>query len=158
VNRDARYAGGPASVSPDMKLTVLSVAYPLASVGPDTAGGAEQILTALDTSLSADGHRSLVIARADSEVQGELIPIPAVCGPFDTHTKQFVQDQCSCAIESVLSELRVDLLHLHGADCFSYIPAPGVPVLATLHLPVSWYPSEIFALERSHTYLNCVSE
>ena len=28
-----------------MTLTILSVAYPLASVGPDAVGGAEQILT-----------------------------------------------------------------------------------------------------------------
>ena len=34
-----------------MTLTVLSVAYPLAPVGPDAVGGAEQILRAIDRAL-----------------------------------------------------------------------------------------------------------
>ena len=42
------------------RLTVVSVAYPLAPVGPDAVGGSEQILTALDRALVAAGHRSIV--------------------------------------------------------------------------------------------------
>ena len=38
-----------------MPLTVLSVGYSLAPVGPDAAGGAEQILSALDHALAAIG-------------------------------------------------------------------------------------------------------
>ncbi|TIU34927.1 MAG: glycosyltransferase family 4 protein, partial [Mesorhizobium sp.] len=34
-----------------MTLTVLNVAYPLAPVGPDAVGGAEQVLSALDRAL-----------------------------------------------------------------------------------------------------------
>src|SRR6058998_755143 len=45
-----------------MRLTILSVAYPLARVGPDAVGGAEQVLTQLDAALTQAGHRSLVIA------------------------------------------------------------------------------------------------
>ena len=41
-----------------MTLTILSVAYPLAPVGIDAGGGAEQVLTALDRALAAAGHRS----------------------------------------------------------------------------------------------------
>ena len=37
-------------------LTVLSVAYPLAPVGPDAVGGAEQVLSAVDRALAAAGH------------------------------------------------------------------------------------------------------
>ena len=43
------------------RLTVVSVAYPLAPVGPDAVGGSEQILTALDRALVAAGHRSIVL-------------------------------------------------------------------------------------------------
>src|SRR5437764_10808824 len=43
-------------------LTVLSVGYALAPVGPAAVGGAEQILSALDQALVAAGHRSLVVA------------------------------------------------------------------------------------------------
>ena len=44
-----------------MPLTVLSVGYALAPVGPDAVGGAEQILSALDRALVTAGHRSIVI-------------------------------------------------------------------------------------------------
>ena len=57
-------------------LTVLSVAYPLAPVGPDAIGGAEQILTALDHALVRAGHRSLVVACAGSRVAGGLVAVP----------------------------------------------------------------------------------
>ncbi len=65
-------AAGVASV-----LTVLSVAYPLAPVGPDAVGGAEQVLAMLDAALVAAGHRSLVVACAGSAAAGRLLPIPA---------------------------------------------------------------------------------
>ena len=37
------------------RLTVVSVAYSLAPVGPDTVGGSEQILTAMDQALVQAG-------------------------------------------------------------------------------------------------------
>jgi hypothetical protein len=42
-------------------LRVLSVAYALAPVAPDTAGGAEQVLLELDRALVHAGHHSLVV-------------------------------------------------------------------------------------------------
>ena len=60
------------------QLTILSVAYPLAPTGPDAVGGAEQILTAIDAALVAEGHRSLVIACRGSRAFGELIEVPAI--------------------------------------------------------------------------------
>ena len=39
-----------------MTLTVLNVAYPLAPTGPDAVGGAEQVLTHLDTALTRAGQ------------------------------------------------------------------------------------------------------
>ena len=58
-----------------MTLTLLSVAYPLAPVGIDAGGGAEQVLTALDRALVAAGHRSLVVACAGSSAFGQLIEV-----------------------------------------------------------------------------------
>ncbi|HWI57516.1 MAG TPA: glycosyltransferase [Bacillota bacterium] len=43
---------------------MLDVAYPLAPVGPDAVGGAEQVLTRLDAALTRTGHRSLVAMEA----------------------------------------------------------------------------------------------
>ncbi len=55
------------------RLTVLSVAYPLAPVGPDAVGGSEQVLTAIDRALVAAGHRSIVLAIEGSQAAGELV-------------------------------------------------------------------------------------
>src|SRR5438046_2213726 len=44
------------------RLTILNVAYPLARVGPDAVGGAEQVLTQIDAALDDAGHQSIVIA------------------------------------------------------------------------------------------------
>ena len=49
-----------------MSFTILSVAYPFAPVGPDTVGGAEQVLAQLDAALVAAGHRSIVVAAASA--------------------------------------------------------------------------------------------
>src|SRR5437763_694856 len=55
-----------------MGLTVLNVAYVFAPVGLDTAGGAAQVLAALDRALAGEGHCPLVIACAGSKTVGEL--------------------------------------------------------------------------------------
>jgi glycosyltransferase involved in cell wall biosynthesis len=138
-------------------LTVLSVAYPLAAVGPDAVGGAEQVLSALDHALIEAGHQSLVIARDGSRVHGRLIPTTPVRQTFDEKALQFARHQHRLAIQKALVRWSVDLVHLHGIDFPHYLPPSGVPVLVTLHLPPAWYPREAFANTRPDTYLHCVS-
>jgi glycosyltransferase involved in cell wall biosynthesis len=46
---------------------------------------------------------------------------------------------------------------MHGLDFLQYLPPPGVPVLATMHLPPAWYDAEVFRIERPQTWLHCVS-
>jgi glycosyltransferase involved in cell wall biosynthesis len=60
-------------------------------------------------------------------------------------------------LHRVLRQRRVDLVHLHGIDFHRYLPAPGVPVLATLHLPLAWYPREALFPTRPQTWLHGVS-
>src|SRR4051794_32918827 len=48
---EADEAKARASMGPARRVTVLSVAYPFAPVGPDAVGGAEQILSELDRML-----------------------------------------------------------------------------------------------------------
>ncbi len=141
-----------------MSLKVLSVGYPLAAVSPDSAGGAEQILATLDRALVAAGHRSIVIAPAGSRVAGRLQQIGALPERLDEKAKHRAQAETAEAIESVRSREHVDLVHLHGIDFPAYLPEPGVPVLATLHLPPNWYPAEAFAPTRPDTWIHCVSE
>lgn len=57
-------------------LTVLNVAYPLAPVGPDAVGGAEQVLSAVEKAVAEAGHRSLVLACEGSSTSGRLFAFP----------------------------------------------------------------------------------
>jgi glycosyltransferase involved in cell wall biosynthesis len=93
-----------------MRLTVANVAFSRAPVRRDAVGGAEQVVAMLDAALVAVGHRSIVVARADSEVAGELraeIPRDA------------------------------DVVHFHGLD-FDRWPVDGGAIV-TVHLPPSFY-------------------
>ncbi len=139
------------------RLSVLSVAYPFNRVGKDAVGGSEQILAALDRGLTQAGHRSVVIATQGSEVSGTLIPTPPSNGLLNGEAHDFGRRQNQLAIQRVLRSEAIDLIHMHSLDFHEYLPNGPVPVLATLHLPPSWYPGEIFSLNRPNTYLNCVS-
>lgn len=140
-----------------MSLTVLSVAYPLARVSPDSTGGSEQVLSTLDRALVAAGHRSIVVAPEGSRVAGTLRPIRWTEGVLDEAAKVGAQAANRATIADVLAREPVDLVHLHGIDFDRYLPAPGPPVLATLHLPPDWYPVEALRPPRPRTWLNCVS-
>ena len=140
-----------------MSLTILSVAYPLTPVGLDAVGGAEQILTSLDSALVRAGHRSLVIACEGSTPVGRLIATPSWNGELTDNVRRWAQTQHRIAIERTLRQFPVDIVHMHSFDWSQYLPASGVPLLATLHLPAHWYPESALHLNRPRTYLNCVS-
>lgn len=139
-----------------MTLAVLSVAYPLAPVGPDATGGAEQILTYLDAALVDAGHHSIVIACEGSQARGTLFPIRITDWPLDEALAWVYERQLS-TIKQVLSQYSVDVVHLHGLNFAKCLPPQDVPVLATLHMPVTYYPAESFSLTRPRTFLQCVS-
>lgn len=139
------------------QLTVLQVAYALAPVAPDTAGGAEQILATIDAALVARGHRSIVVAARGSHCRGELVTTPLPERPLDER-RAAAQLGHRCAIERVLERERVDVVHLHGLDFAAYLPPPGPPVLVTLHLPLSWYPPAALCPRRPRTFLHAVSD
>jgi glycosyltransferase involved in cell wall biosynthesis len=141
----------------DVKLSVLNVGYPLARVGPDQVGGAEQIVSALDRGLVQAGHTSFVVAIEGSHVAGTLVPIPQPNAPFDARAIALAQQNCSAAIVRTIRTQKIDVVHMHGVDFHAYLPPDGTAVLATLHLPPSWYPQEAFSPQRPRTWLNCVS-
>src|SRR5690349_14846803 len=140
-----------------MALTILSVAYPLAPVGPDAVGGAEQILTSLDAALVAAGHQSLVVACEGSQTSGRLFPIQ-LSGSSLAETLESTDAQQRVVIKQILREYPVDVVHMHGLNFLKYLPVEDVPVLVTLHLPPSYYPPETFSLFRPKTFLQCVSQ
>lgn len=141
------------------RLAILSVAYPFAAAGPDAVGGAEQVLSTLDTALVHAGHRSIVIAAEGSQAAGTLVPIEtmgAACLIDDT-VRAAVHARVRMAITHVLAHEKIDLVHLHGIDFAAYLPPSGPPVLATLHLPTDWYPADALRPSRPRTWLHCVS-
>jgi glycosyltransferase involved in cell wall biosynthesis len=140
-----------------MQRTILSVAYPLTRVDPDAVGGCEQILAQLDAALVRAGQRSIVVAAENSRVAGELVPTPTWHGRITGEVRRWGQMQHRIAIAEAIRRFQPDLIHTHGLDWDTYLPAAGTPVLATLHLPCEWYPGPVWRIDRPSTYLNCVS-
>jgi len=140
-----------------MQRTILSIAYPLTEVGPDSAGGSEQILTSLDRDLTAQGHHSIVIAAEGSTVKGTLIPSPGAPPRLDDTVRNWARRVHRQLIKDTLKLYPVDLIHMHSLDFHAYLPSTRLPVLATLHLPPDWYPKNVFRMIKPHFRLNCVS-
>ena len=137
-------------------MTILAIAYPLLPVGPDSGGGAEQILYLLERGLVQRGCRSIVIAATGSQISGELIETPVAYGEITEEVRERAQRDHLACIDNALKRYPIDLIHFHGLDFYEYLPVKPVRKLATLHLPPAWYPRRIFDFE--DVQLNCVSE
>lgn len=140
-----------------MTLTVLNVAYPLAPVGLNAVGGAEQVLSALDRALVRQGHRSIVVACKGSSAAGTLVETPAETGALDETAKSRAQRAHRAAIAAARARWPVDVVHLHGIDFDAYLPDDG-PTLVTLHLPLAWYPQDVLRPAREDLWLHAVSD
>lgn len=141
-----------------MPLTVLSVAFPFAPVGPCGVGSAERILAELDAALVAEGQRSLVVACAGSLVAGELFSAPmperALISEPDRRWHRW---RFQAAIDRALSKHPVDLIHMHGVDFDQHVLPPQIPLLVTLHVPISWYRPEAWVTFGDRAQFQCVS-
>ena len=140
-----------------MELVVLNIAYPFAPVGLDVLGDAETALAQLDAALARAGHESFVMACEGSVTEGILLATPRPLGLPDEAERGRIHEQYRFTLRTFLEKWPIDLIHMHGADFYEYLPEPGVPVLVTLHLPIDQYPEMIFHLDRPQTFLQCVS-
>ena len=140
-----------------MQLSVLSVAFPFAIVSPDSVGGAEQVLSALDHALVAAGQHSMVMAQEGSQIAGELIPMPRPEGVISEIGCAEIWARYRAEIDHIQSIRNIDVIHCHGIDYDRYLPRPGAPLLATLHLPIEWYAPEALAPRRPRTWVHGVS-
>jgi len=142
-----------------LPLTVLSVGFPLARVSPETAGGAEQVLLSLDRGLVSEGHRSIVLAPQGSRCHGLLLPAQVPGGIFDEPAKREARRSFKRTLENALARFSADVIHMHGLDFDHYLPQQlDVPVVVSLHLPLSWYTAEALRPSRPNTALVCVSK
>jgi glycosyltransferase involved in cell wall biosynthesis len=142
-----------------MQLTVLNVAYPFAPVGPLCVGGAEQILTELDRALVSAGHASLTLACDGSVSAGKLFSTSRPNHRLESQAERsWCRKQFQTKLDAVLAAHRVDLVHMHGFDFYEYKLPLEIPVLVTLHLPLAWYPGEIWKNTPANIQFQCVSE
>jgi glycosyltransferase involved in cell wall biosynthesis len=137
----------------------MSVGFPLARLSPQAAGGAEQVLLRLDRGLVSHGHRSIVLAPHGSRCHGLLIPAQVPDGSLDERVKREARRSFKRALEQALARFSTDLVHMHGFDFDHYLPEQSdVPVVVSLHLPLSWYTEQALKPARPNTSLVCVSK
>lgn len=140
-----------------MDLVVLNVACPFTPVGSGADGDGEKIVAQLDAALARNGHESIVMACVGSVTEGILLATARPSAAPDKNERSRILEQYRFTLEKFLARWPIDLIHMHGADFYEYLPPPGVPVLVTLHLPINCYPETIFHLKRPQTFLHCIS-
>ena len=141
---------------------ILYVAYPLLQVHDESAGGAEQILWALEREMSRSGaHTTTVAASAGSRVSGELFSTGEPCTQIDDYERRRVEheDRIVDFVRRREREGRAfDLIHDHSGSFWRRAAEIETQVLATLHLPRSFYPAGTFNDVPANVNFNCVSD
>lgn len=142
-------------------MRILYISYPLLTVSEDSAGGAEQVLWTLEREMTRRGVVTVVAASAGSRVAGELFPTGEPSRDFDDLDRRNREHQDGI-IEFIRGRARevrpFDLVHDHSGSFWQRAAEVDVPLLATLHLPRSFYPSHYFEDIAAGVSFNCVSD
>ena len=141
---------------------ILYVAYPLLQVHDESAGGAEQILWTLEREVARNGvHTTTVAASAGSRVSGELFSTGDPCTRPDDYERRRTEHE-DRVVEFVRRRARegkaFDLIHDHSGSFWKRAAEIDTHVLATLHLPRSFYPAGSFNDVPANVSFNCVSD
>ena len=141
------------------RLRILYIGYSLLPITERSCGGAEQVLLMVESQMHQRGYSTVVAACSGSRVAGQLCPTgdpPCDTDGFElrdaTHIRRVLQFIRECEQSEPF-----DLIHDHGGSFWRHAAAVDVPVLATLHLPRSFYPATNFAELPDHLTINCVS-
>jgi glycosyltransferase involved in cell wall biosynthesis len=140
------------------RLSILYIAYPLLTVTPESAGGAEQMLLALEREMSAAGHRTTVAAAVGSQVNGRLFATGQPAGGPDQYDEREHEHNARILEYLKTHADEFDLIHDKSGSFFRHAAACPVPVLATLHLPRSFYREEFFHDAHRNLYFNGISQ
>lgn len=139
---------------------ILYIAYPLLQVHDESAGGAEQILWTLEREMARTGIHTTVAASAGSRVNGELFSTGQPCTQPDDYERRRVEHE-NRIVEFVKRRTHegkaFDLIHDHSGSFWRRAAEVDVAVLATLHLPRSFYPAGSFDDVPANVSFNCVS-
>jgi glycosyltransferase involved in cell wall biosynthesis len=140
---------------------ILYIAYPLLQVHDESAGGAEQILWTLEREVARSGAHTAVAASGGSRVSGELFSTGDPCTQPDDYERRRVEHEDS-VVEFVRRCARegqaFDLIHDHSGSFWKRAAEIDTPLLATLHLPRSFYPERSFDDVPANVRFNCVSD
>lgn len=141
---------------------VLYVAYPLLPVSEESAGGAEQVLSTVEREASAAGWMTTIAACNGSVASGQVYStIAPGRGSLDS-ARELESRHCKRVVELVSVRESIgtpfDVIHDHSGSFFCHAGTIDAPVLATLHLPRSFYPENWFNRVPSNVCFNCVSK
>jgi glycosyltransferase involved in cell wall biosynthesis len=141
-----------------MKLRVLYIAYPLLPVSGESAGGAEQVLHAIEQEMSDRGHRTCVAAAAGTRISGELYVTGQPISAPDAY-EQREREHHSRILELLRNQSGdFDLIHDSNGGFWKVAHEVDLPVLSTLHLPPDLCPGELWgAAHWPNLFFNCVS-
>jgi len=140
---------------------ILYIAYPLLQVFDESAGGAEQILWTLEREMARGGTHTTVAASAGSRVSGELFSTGEPCTQADDYERRRIEHEGRVAgfvRQSAREGNPFDLIHDMSGSFWRRAAEIDVPVLATLHLPRSFYPAGSFFDVPANVSFNCVSD
>jgi glycosyltransferase involved in cell wall biosynthesis len=141
-------------------IRILYVAYPLLTVSDESAGGAEQVLWTLEREIAQRGALTAVAASAGSRVSGELLSTGAPCTQPDDYERRRIEHE-DRVVDFVRRRARegmaFDLVHDQSGGFWRRAAEIDSPVLATLHLPRSFYPAGSFDMVPENVCFNCVS-
>jgi glycosyltransferase involved in cell wall biosynthesis len=142
-------------------IRILYVAYPLLTVTDESAGGAEQVLWSLEREMARRGALTTVAASAGSRVSGELFSTGEPCAQPDDYERRRAEHE-DRVVEFVRRRVRegraFDLIHDKSGSFWRRAAEIETPVLATLHLPRSFYPPQSFHDVAQSVRFNCVSD
>lgn len=138
-------------------MRVFFVAYPLSTVSDSSCGGAEQILYTLDNELSRRSCETMVAACRGSRVAGQLVETgdPALC--FGQLAAREAKHN-KIILDFLRRAPQPDVIHDQGGRFWTNALAVDCIILATLHLPRSFYPFRWFSHVPKNVFFNCVSE
>ena len=136
-------------------MKILYIAYPLLPVSDASAGGAEQMLLTLEHEMRRRGHDTAVAACSGSQVSGRLIPTGDSPRESDTFEERDREHQR--AVRELLRQESFDLIHDKSGSFFAGAGDVACPVLATVHLPRTFYRGMDWSSLPANVTLNCVS-
>ncbi|HLY98428.1 MAG TPA: glycosyltransferase [Candidatus Angelobacter sp.] len=141
-------------------MRILYIGYPLLTVSEESAGGAEQILWALEREMHARGAYTMVAASSGSSVSGELFSTGQPCretDDFDRRSREHQERVLQLIHAHECTAESFDLVHDMSGGFWPRAAEINAPVLATLHLPRLFYDQRLFRDVPLNVRFNCVS-